>query len=720
MGNWPSDYIATDSTSGFGGKVVSNNWNEGGFGVTDSVMISGHRTVATKEDLYAIPTQILSSKASNKATDNNGTDALGQLWYVEDEKCFYQLINWSTHDNENGWSKSNIKSVNKINPDGTVSEVIESTQAKDGEWLTYVSVNGEGKMAMKSDGLHLTYTTNAKSYSSANSNQIFTVIDSIDVSGHTLSYNKTEITVLSQAHHGGSLDADATGFITGVSLSNTGTLTATKDNIKIEENKENNLSYSSGESNKSFKVIDGIDLSGHTITYNSREITTLSQSHHSGSFQGDFLTRASLSNTGTLSGAYGTFDNNYVNANAYVTNTILQSPIYDNYEEHSPLLLDTNAITSDDFKVNDKISSMGAQVITYSWLDHNGKLWNTYAIPRNWIHGPININTNTDYDTAEITYKANGRQCSANIPIAAYSYHGYNVAAYTMGFMSSYMNKYFSAVINDFQDRILGKDKNYTLPTMSITGTKFTVWSADGTSNKKTATGNSINIEIGDYVQVEGSQCSFTKGTGELINTSGTWGTTIPSNGQFTWTKSAAKKQYTSSTTIFTQTMTAKTWEGAKSFQISNSKLIRKDAASSNSSTSVSVKINASYRANAWYGAVNFNPTTWATNSTHSEYELKNSSGSYITAKVFTNSKQTISLTTTDTNPYCIYIYQAGTGTISDAKSTSGLPAKDWFNIASPIPIKIKSRTNGYVIQCYMLYGKNYNMFQNTTGIIFS
>lgn len=717
MGNWPSDYIATDSTSGFGGKVVSNNWNEGGFGVTDSVMISGHRTVATKEDLYVIPTQILSSKMSNAKT-SDGTDALGQLWYVEDEQCFYQLIKWDKHDDESGWSKSNIKSVSKINPDGTIDEVIESTQAKDGEWLTYVSVNGEGKMAMKSDGLHLTYTTNDKSYSSASKNQIFSVIDSIDVNGHTLSYNKTEITVLSQSHHGGSLDADATGFITGVSLSDTGTLTATKDNIKINESKENDLSYSSDESSKSFKVIDGIDLNGHIITYTSREITTLSQSHHSGSFQGDFLTKASLSSTGTLSGAYGTFDNNYVNANSYMT-YLGNTPMYDNFSEHHPMLLDTDAISTDDFEVKDKTSG-GAQIITYSWLDHNGKLWNTYAIPRNWIHGPIAIKTNSSYDTAELTYKANGKQCSTDIPIAAYSYPGYDVTAYTIGFMSSYMNKYFSAVINDFQDRILGKDKNYTLPTMSITGTKFTVWSADGTSNQKTATGNSINIEIGDYVQVEGSQCSFTNGTGELISTSGTWGTTIPSNGQFSGTKSAAKKQYTSSAEIFSQKIIAKTWEGAKSFQISNSKLIRKDAASSNSSTSVSVKINASYRANAWYGAVNFNPTTWTKNSTHNEDELKNSSGSYITAKVFTNSRQTISLTTTDTNPYCIYIYQAGTGTISDAKSTSGLPAKDWFNITSPIPIKIKSRTNGYVIQCYMLYGKNYNMFPNTTGIIFS
>lgn len=102
MGNWPStNYKAATAISGFGGKVVSNNWSEGGFGVTDAVMISGHRTVKAKEDLYSIPPQILSSNISNGGTDYS--DAIGQVWYVQDENAKYKLTTWSNRKNAKGW-----------------------------------------------------------------------------------------------------------------------------------------------------------------------------------------------------------------------------------------------------------------------------------------------------------------------------------------------------------------------------------------------------------------------------------------------------------------------------------------------------------------------------------------------------------------------------------------------------------------------------------------
>lgn len=770
MGNWPSDYVATTITSGFGGKVVSNNWNEGGFGVTDSVMISGHRTVATKEDLNSIPTQILSSKASNKAPNNDGTDALGQLWYVEDEKCFYQLIQWNLDKRKMVWAKANIKSMSQVNPDGSVTDVIESAQAKDGEWLTYVSVNGEGKMDMKSDGLHLTNTTNAKSYSSSSKNQIFNVIDSIDVNGHTISYNKTEITVLSQSHHGGSKNAnptgfitsvslsnegkltagsaniviqenkkddlsysssestytfkiidgvslknhtiaydsrnitvlsqshhsgsekaDATGFITSVELSNEGTLTATKDNIVIEEEKKDDLSYSSTDSVNSFKVIDGISLEGHKISYTSREITTLSQSHHSGSVEGDFLTSVSLSNTGTLSGAYGTFKNSSVSYGIIDTEDI--SPSY-------------------------------SYIVTDVHIDKDGHLEYSYVSPRNWIHGPIRYILDSDKDLFNFNYKSNGRDLKLYMPIASYSYGDYKVTSYTLGLMSSYMDRYFSAVINDLQDRLLGKETNYTLPTLSITGTKFTVYNADGISNPKSYTGNAITVEVGDYVAVEGSECSFTPGTGQLVSTSGTWGNVIPTEStKFNGTKSVAKAQYLGTKEFFSQSMTAINWEGAKSFQITGTgtkaKLIRKDADNTTGSVSANVKINVVYRANMWYGAVAFNPATWAPNSTHKETEIVNANGTAIYNTVSTTIKRTIAMTTTAANPYYVYIYKQGTGTLSEAKSP-GADATAWFNTKSPIPIKIKSKTNGYVTNYYMIYALNYNTFKTTTNITFN
>ena len=109
MGQWPSNYKSPGTFSGFGGKVISNNIQEGGFGVTDAIMISGHKTVATVADLYSIPTQILSSNKSNENTSTGWSDdSLGQIWYVQDEKNYYRLINYNNHGSSSGWEKIKI------------------------------------------------------------------------------------------------------------------------------------------------------------------------------------------------------------------------------------------------------------------------------------------------------------------------------------------------------------------------------------------------------------------------------------------------------------------------------------------------------------------------------------------------------------------------------------------------------------------------------------
>lgn len=153
MGNWPSNYTPTSIISGFGGKVVSNNWNEGGFGVTDMVMISGHRTVATKADLYTIPSQILSSNQSNKKPNNDGSDALGQLWYVQDEAKTYQLVSWANRGNANGWKRSNIASVT-TNADGTpVYTVLNNNRNYD--YLVKVGIAGDGSTTYEGHNFNL-------------------------------------------------------------------------------------------------------------------------------------------------------------------------------------------------------------------------------------------------------------------------------------------------------------------------------------------------------------------------------------------------------------------------------------------------------------------------------------------------------------------------------------------------------------------------------------
>ena len=121
MGNWPSNYKSPNSFSGFGGKVISNNIQEGGFGVIDAIMISGHRTVKALEDLYAIPTQILSSNKSNENTATGWEkDSLGQIWYVQDDNKYYRLINYSKHGVAEGWEEMNFQSKTEFNDSVTI------------------------------------------------------------------------------------------------------------------------------------------------------------------------------------------------------------------------------------------------------------------------------------------------------------------------------------------------------------------------------------------------------------------------------------------------------------------------------------------------------------------------------------------------------------------------------------------------------------------------
>lgn len=155
MGTWPSDYIATTRTSGFGGKVVSNNWGKGGFGVTDSVMISGHRVVKEFEDLYEIPEEILSSKKSNSGT-SDGSDAVGQLWYVEEEGVYYQLVAWADHDKETGWSRTNIRANKVVSDDLRDFTQYANTDGSKGDCIRDLEIRGDGTLSYTAWNLNMT------------------------------------------------------------------------------------------------------------------------------------------------------------------------------------------------------------------------------------------------------------------------------------------------------------------------------------------------------------------------------------------------------------------------------------------------------------------------------------------------------------------------------------------------------------------------------------
>lgn len=82
----------------------TNNNTSTGYGVAYADEVSGHRTVGSLADLYALHDWQLSASGNN--TDN---DAIGQLWYVVNADgngngCYYQLKDWSKRNEAAGWS----------------------------------------------------------------------------------------------------------------------------------------------------------------------------------------------------------------------------------------------------------------------------------------------------------------------------------------------------------------------------------------------------------------------------------------------------------------------------------------------------------------------------------------------------------------------------------------------------------------------------------------
>ena len=99
--------------------------------ITNMNWIAGHHTVIDLDHLYKIPDFILSQSCYADKVSKTGKDAIGQLWYVENdpgendpgkndpEKGYYMLINWDNRHAAAGWSKTNIKSL--INENGASS-----------------------------------------------------------------------------------------------------------------------------------------------------------------------------------------------------------------------------------------------------------------------------------------------------------------------------------------------------------------------------------------------------------------------------------------------------------------------------------------------------------------------------------------------------------------------------------------------------------------------
>ena len=166
-------------------RLESNN--PSAYGIVKAVEVSGYKTVNTKQDLLSIADAILS---------DNSTSAIGQQWYVQSEKCFYQLIDWDNRKTESGWKK--------ILTDTSLNESITSVQ---NSLDTHKSdTNNPHEVTKTQIGLGNVNNTSDldKPVSTATQTKLDTKVDKI--TGKSL-VSDTEITKLSQLPNKVTLDS---------------------------------------------------------------------------------------------------------------------------------------------------------------------------------------------------------------------------------------------------------------------------------------------------------------------------------------------------------------------------------------------------------------------------------------------------------------------------------------------------------------------------------
>ena len=768
MGQWPSkNFIDVMDTAA---SIMANRYSIGNFrdknamGFLNQIKISGQKTVQTKADLSYIPANLLSSNSDNYSSypDSSkpdavvdGSDALGQLWWVQDEKCFYQLVKWGSNaPTDNVWAKANIKSA-VVDDKGNVTIETTKVNTDDGKnsyWITSFEIRGDG----------------------------------------TYSY--------------------------------------TKDTLHIEENKESDNTYSNTSSTQEFEVLDNIkwnpsNTKPFNLTYSHRKVKVLSQAHHDGSFEGDFLTSASLSSTGTLSGTTGKFSNKNIN-DTFVTRILPGHIDKDGTIFPGTQYLDTEALIYS----NGLPMLSGPSILSYAYIDSTGKLITYYGVARNWLHDKIN--TYNDANKAWFTYYANGKEYIGYFSVASVSGKDLNSYEYTAGIINddlmkryeskindisnsynnlssyvkssySYLNDYldntitylqnksaenntylkdyvdnnalvnsiasysgpastyiaynvnnkylvtymepasstnqgplsaytysfFEDYIKDIEERLHPKEVSYSTALTKLYTIKYNVYRADDKTKLITtydSTASSITVEEGNYVEATNITNTWVGGNGMMIptSTSGSWGNkfgtdvivnkTDPSKPNYFTAKTLnwTLRQVTSAVNLgITQTLVGISKYGAK-------KLVTKDGhiekyepvntLGSVSGTSFSISVKGP-QYDCWYGFTDQDPLTWANNQDITDllintieketcdgkscFTKMQHTGGYINIQ----DKSPIALkNTTLGNPkYFIYIYN-GTQKVTKAIQGGATPVTGAFRMSEQKTVIIKSRTNGY------------------------
>lgn len=560
----------------------------------------------------------------------------------------------------------------------------------------------------------------------------------------------------------------AAGWLTGITVNGDGTLSNSNARFEVSKDDDIEKTYTDSESQFTIPVISNIGITdnnnGRTLSYVKSTYTLLSQSHHSGSIEGDFIAKVSLSNTGTLSGTSGTFTNVEINANHEYANSNDASYLSADGTSNTAVVSHVNIDSSGKLsltyaKVPPIMSGLsfksdGDTVITYfTYPDANGELkTNEYtsikdstdvnlALPvvskdnsgillksdyNNILSQISNAKTasqmsfTSDDTKAWGKYELDGVEKTTDFPNASTSTYGAIAIGY--GELNAFpgdIGKANTDWIDDIENRLNKKDT--ILARGTTTGSaSFTVYKADGTTVIGTYNNlTSYSIEAGCFFE-----CTYTIGWkdngvtnyGYIYSTSGVATTNAKSDnskviadasgswGSYTFPKTQLLREQSKS--FGSQTTNWYTGQTAKSLKLASDNTIQRDNGSAKTSShSISFSVSTFNTYCRWYGITSINPLTSTTDEIKTAIS-KLSRKDKTWAKGITIDGSIAK--TNESNPYFIYVYPKNCGYLSSA-SVPGADATKWFNTISPKEVSIASETNDYVVTFYYVYSLNAN-----------
>lgn len=185
-------------------KLIPSDENT--MALTNAKWIAGHHTVETLNDLYNIKPFILNPKYyAGTDEDDNHVETIGQIWYVVDEKAFYQLIDWDKRNTEDGWSKTNIKAI--TGTDGKNNE----QHIGPADFITKVSIDGDGTLNGTTGTFQNEQTNNIGKLTSYGES-------------HTINYSKSQVLTYVYIDNKGKLWTEASSLtqpINGINITGT-------------------------------------------------------------------------------------------------------------------------------------------------------------------------------------------------------------------------------------------------------------------------------------------------------------------------------------------------------------------------------------------------------------------------------------------------------------------------------------------------------------------